>query len=80
MLCERLRPGRPEDTVRRRLVELLDQLSVHQGIDLEDPDVRTSPLLISPDLVAPYSHQYNFLLEDIMPKPKKENDELMDLE
>ena len=33
------------------------------GIDLNDPDVRSSPTLLSPGLVAPYSHQYNFSLE-----------------
>ena len=39
---------------------LLDPLA---AIDLDDPDVRTSPLVISPDVVAPYSHQYNLLFE-----------------
>ena len=33
------------------------------GIDLNDPDVRSSPTLLSPGLAAPYSHQYNFSLE-----------------
>ncbi|MCC7157250.1 MAG: TonB-dependent receptor [Bryobacterales bacterium] len=35
---------------------LLDPLS---GIDLADPDLRHAPTWFSPDLVSPYSHQYN---------------------
>ncbi|UCF38105.1 MAG: TonB-dependent receptor, partial [Acidobacteriota bacterium] len=39
---------------------LLDPL---EGIDTENPTSRYSPTQISPDLVAPYSHQYNLSLE-----------------
>ena len=34
-----------------------------RGMDLKDPAGRTSPTWISPGLVSPYSHQYNFSLE-----------------
>jgi hypothetical protein len=34
-----------------------------RGIDLKDPAGRTSPTWFSPDLVSPYTHQYNFSLE-----------------
>jgi hypothetical protein len=34
-----------------------------RGIDLTDPQARTSPTLLPPDLVSPYAHQYNFSLE-----------------
>jgi hypothetical protein len=30
---------------------------------LEDPNVRTSPTVLSPDLVSPYAHQYNLSFE-----------------
>ncbi len=40
--------------------DLLDPL---KGIDLDNPNSRYSPLVLSPDLVAPYVHQYNFRLE-----------------
>ena len=40
--------------------DLLDPL---RGINFADPNVRTSPTWLSPDLVAPYSHQYNLGLE-----------------
>ncbi len=33
------------------------------GIRLDDPNLRTAPVLFSPDLVSPYSHQYTFSLE-----------------
>jgi hypothetical protein len=39
---------------------LLDPL---EGIGIEDPNARTSPLVISPNLVSPYSHQYNLFFE-----------------
>lgn len=34
-----------------------------RGLDLKDPKARTSPTLLSPDLVSPYAHQYNLSLE-----------------
>ncbi|RPJ56851.1 MAG: hypothetical protein EHM23_22370 [Acidobacteria bacterium] len=40
--------------------DLLDPLG---GIDVSDTTSRYSPLLVSPDLVAPYSHQYGLTLE-----------------
>ena len=40
-----------------------DLLNPLRGINLGDPNVRTSPTLLSPDMVSPYSHQYNFSLE-----------------
>ncbi|MEQ1946801.1 MAG: TonB-dependent receptor [Bryobacteraceae bacterium] len=33
------------------------------GVDLTSPNARSTVTLISPDLVAPYSHQYNFTIE-----------------
>lgn len=33
------------------------------GLDLTDPSLRQSPTRLSPDLVSPYSHQYNLGLE-----------------
>lgn len=39
---------------------LLDPL---RGINLNDPNGRSSPTNLSPDLVSPYSHQYNFNFE-----------------
>lgn len=33
------------------------------AVNLEDPSGRYSPLILSPDLVSPYAHQYNFTLE-----------------
>ncbi|MBI3278678.1 MAG: TonB-dependent receptor, partial [Acidobacteria bacterium] len=40
--------------------DLLDPL---RGINLSDPSGRAVPTIFSPDLVAPYVHQYNFSLE-----------------
>ena len=40
--------------------DLLDPL---RGIDLTDPHGRTSPTILSRDLVSPYVHQYNLSLE-----------------
>jgi len=40
-----------------------DLLNPLRGINLSDPNVRTSPTALSPDMVSPYSHQYNFSLE-----------------
>ncbi|HWQ53674.1 MAG TPA: TonB-dependent receptor [Bryobacteraceae bacterium] len=40
-----------------------DLLDPFRGIDLNDPNGRTSPTFLSPELVAPYVHQYNFSLE-----------------
>jgi hypothetical protein len=40
-----------------------DLLNPLKGINLNDPNVRTSPTVLSPDMVSPYAHQYNFSLE-----------------
>lgn len=40
--------------------DLLDPLA---GIDLDSPNMRYTPTWLSPDLVSPYSHQYNAALE-----------------
>lgn len=40
--------------------DLLDPL---RGINLRDPNLRSSPTWLSPDLVSPYAHQYNLSLE-----------------
>jgi hypothetical protein len=40
-----------------------DLLNPLLGIDLTEPNIRTSPTIISPDLATPYSHQYNFAAE-----------------
>lgn len=40
--------------------DLLDPL---RGIDLNNPTGRATPTFFSPDLVAPYAHQYQFSLE-----------------
>jgi hypothetical protein len=40
--------------------DLLDPL---HGLDLSDPNLRTSPTWFSPDLVSPYAHQYSLTLE-----------------
>ncbi|MCX6631021.1 MAG: TonB-dependent receptor, partial [Candidatus Solibacter sp.] len=34
-----------------------------RGINFNDPNTRQLPTRLSPDLVSPYSHQYNFTLE-----------------
>ena len=34
-----------------------------RDINLNSPNLRTAPGFISPEIVAPYTHQYNFLLE-----------------
>ena len=47
-------------TIQVQSPSLLNPLA---GVDLNNPNVRYSPLLLSPDLVAPYVHQYNFTLE-----------------
>ncbi len=44
-------------------VQNADLLNPLRGINLNDPNVRTSPTVLSPDMVSPYSHQYNFSLE-----------------
>jgi hypothetical protein len=40
--------------------DLLDPLA---GIDLDSPDLRSSPTYLAPDLVSPYTHQYGLHLE-----------------
>ena len=40
--------------------DLLDPL---RGIDMANPNGRTSPTVISTDMVSPYAHQYSLLLE-----------------
>ncbi len=49
--------------VRYIQVQAPDLLEPLRGIDLNSPNVRTSPTVLSPDLVSPYAHQYNFTLE-----------------
>jgi hypothetical protein len=44
-------------------VQSPDLMNPLRGIDLTDPHVRTSPVVLSQDLVSPYSHQYNGSLE-----------------
>jgi len=44
-------------------VQNSDLVNPLRGIDWWGPNARTSPTVLSPDLVAPYSHQYNFSLE-----------------
>jgi len=40
-----------------------DPLDPLRGLDLHDPNGRSSPTLLAPDLVAPYAHQYNLGFE-----------------
>ncbi|MEX2264406.1 MAG: hypothetical protein WD696_20800 [Bryobacteraceae bacterium] len=40
-----------------------DLLSPLRDIDLNGANVRSSPTILSPDLVSPYSHQYNLSVE-----------------
>lgn len=40
-----------------------DVLDPLRGIDLKDPNERTAPTFLTPDLISPYAHQYNFSLE-----------------
>jgi hypothetical protein len=49
--------------VRHFQIQHPDLLNPLTGIDLSDSTVRYSPLLVSPDLVTPYSHQYGLTLE-----------------
>jgi hypothetical protein len=49
--------------VRYLQVQNPDFLNPLGSINLNDPNIRTSPTFLSPDLTAPYSHQYNFSLE-----------------
>ena len=49
--------------VRYVQVQNPDFLNPLRGIDFNDPKTRTSPTILSPDMVAPYSHQYNFSME-----------------
>jgi len=34
-----------------------------RGLDLRDPNARTAPTLLAPDLVSPYAHQYSLAFE-----------------
>jgi len=52
--------------VRQLQVQDPDLLDPLQGIDLEAPGARYSPTLISPDLVAPYAHQYSLSWERLL--------------
>ena len=49
--------------VRYIQVQNPDLVNPLRGIDLTDPNGRTSPVFISPDLATPYIHQYNLSLE-----------------
>ena len=44
-------------------VQTPDLVSPLRTIDLTDPNVRTAPTFLSPDLVSPYTHQYNLTIE-----------------
>jgi hypothetical protein len=44
-------------------VQSPDLINPLRGIDLSDPQVRTSPVVLARELVSPYSHQYNFSFE-----------------
>ena len=48
-----------------RYVQLQNPSLLHplSSVNLNDPAARTSPTFLSPDMVAPYSHQYNFSME-----------------
>jgi hypothetical protein len=49
--------------VRYVQVQNPDFLNPLKGLNLSGPNGRTTPTLLSPDMVAPYSHQYNWSLE-----------------
>jgi len=49
--------------VRQIQVQDPDLLDPLQGIDLNDPNLRVVPTLLSPRLTSPYSHQYQLTLE-----------------
>jgi hypothetical protein len=46
------------------VVQNPDLVNPLKGIDLTDPNGRTSPTVLARNLVSPYVHQYNFRLED----------------
>ncbi len=48
------------------IVQNPDLVNPLRGIDLNDPNVRTSPTILSPDMVSPYVHQYNLSFEHRM--------------
>ena len=58
---QQIRFNRPHTTYVQ--VQNPDLLNPLRGIDLNDPNVRSAPTKLSPDLVAPYAHQYNLSLE-----------------
>ncbi|MCW5983057.1 MAG: hypothetical protein KIT09_33520 [Bryobacteraceae bacterium] len=49
--------------IRDIQVQNPDLVNPLRGIDLAAPAGRTVPTMISPDLVSPYAHHYNFTLE-----------------
>lgn len=49
--------------VRYIQVQNPDALDPLRGVRLGDPNGRSSPTLLAPDLVAPYAHQYNLGVE-----------------
>jgi hypothetical protein len=49
--------------VRQYQVQAPDLLDPLKDIDTSDPNSRYSPTVISPDLVAPYAHQYALTIE-----------------
>jgi hypothetical protein len=49
--------------VRSLQIQTPDLLRPLAGINLNDSNLRTSPTILSPDMVSPYSHQYNLSLE-----------------
>ncbi|MGH9723297.1 MAG: TonB-dependent receptor domain-containing protein [Bryobacteraceae bacterium] len=53
--------------VRYIQVQNPDLLNPLRGIDLNDPNARAAPVVLSPDMVSPYAHQYQFSVEDRLP-------------
>ncbi len=49
--------------VRYLQIQSPDLLQPLAGVDLDNPNIRSSPTLFSPDMVSPYSHQYNLAFE-----------------
>jgi hypothetical protein len=61
---QQIRNNLPE--VRQVQIQNPDLLDPLKDVDTVHPDSRTSPTIISPDLVAPYSQQYSLTLERAM--------------
>ncbi|HUV12151.1 MAG TPA: TonB-dependent receptor, partial [Acidobacteriota bacterium] len=61
---QQIRNNLPE--VRQFQIQNPDLVDPLKDIDINDPNSRTSPTIISPDLVAPYSQQYSLAVERVM--------------